>query len=95
MAVEIREVNTKAELSTFIHLPYKIHKGHKNWLPNMYSDEWAFFDRKKNPAFEGCDTFLALAWNDLKPVGRIMGIISNKYNEKLGIKDGRFFDRIC
>ena len=91
MAVQIREVKTKAELRIFIHLPAKIHKGQKNWLPNMYSDEWAFFDKGKNPSFEGCDTFLTLAWNGNIPVGRIMGIISHKYNEKEGVNDGRFF----
>lgn len=91
MAVQIREVTTKSDYRKFIKLPAIIHKGHKTWLPNMYSDDMEFFDKKRNPNFEGCETFLALAWKDEIPVGRIMGIISHRHNEKEGKNEGHFF----
>lgn len=90
MAIEIREVSSKKDLRTYIYLPAKIHKNHKDWLPPVYVDEWAFYNTKKNKCFSYSDTILVLAWHDGEVVGRIMGIINHKYNELQGIKQGRF-----
>jgi len=90
MPVEIKEVLSKHELRKFINLPAKIHKNHVNWIPPIYMDEWAFFNPGKNKSFSYCDTVLLLAYKENKPVGRIMGIINHKYNEKHGERDARF-----
>ncbi len=90
MAISIHEVSSKADLKTFIHLPDKIHKDHKNWVPPIYLDEWAFFSPKKNPLFSNCDTILLLAFKGKECVGRIMGIINHKYNEGHHEHHGRF-----
>ena len=77
MAIEIREVSTKKDLRTYIYLPEKIHKNHKNWLPPVYMDEWTFYNTKKNKCFSYSDTILVLAYRGDEPVGRVMGIINN------------------
>lgn len=88
--VELREVKTKKDLRTFIHLPAKIHKEHPNWVPPIYMDEWEFFNPKKNKSFASCDTVLLLAYRNTTAVGRIMGIVHNKYNAQHGEKHVRF-----
>jgi hypothetical protein len=88
--IAIREVTTKRDLSRFIHLPAAIHQDHPNWVPPIYMDEWAFFNPKKNKSFDSCDTILLLAFRAEKVVGRIMGIIHHKYNEKHGENHARF-----
>jgi hypothetical protein len=90
MGIEIREVKSKQDLKTFINLPAKIHKDHANWVPPIYMDDWAFFDSKKNKSFSYCDTILLLAYKGDEAVGRIMGIINNRYNDLHNEKDGRF-----
>lgn len=90
MTLTIKPVESRKELRMFIHLPAKIHKDHLNWVPPLYGDEWSFFDGKKNLLFEHCDTILLLAYRDKKVVGRIMGIISHKYNETKGENSARF-----
>jgi hypothetical protein len=90
MAIEIREVKSRKDLKTFIHLPAKIHKNHSNWVPPVYMDEWTWFNPKKNLAFGYSDTILLLAFRDNKAVGRIMGIINHKYNVAKDIREGRF-----
>ncbi len=90
MAVELREVLSRKDLRTFIYLPETIHAGHKNWVPPLFSDDWKYFDRKKNKAFGYCDTLLLLAWKDGRPVGRVMGVINHRYNEHRGEKSARF-----
>jgi len=95
MEVSILPVKTKSDLKKFIYLPAEIHKDHKTWLPPIYKDEWDFFNPKKNKAFLYSDTVLYLAYKGGKVVGRIMGIIHNKYNEIHNEKNGRFFSMEC
>ncbi len=90
MELTIREVKSKGDLRTFIHLPERIHEHHQNWLPPLYLDEWKLFSATKNPAFMHCETILLLALEGEKPVGRIMGIIHHPYNQKHQLKTARF-----
>jgi hypothetical protein len=90
MAIEIREVASRKDMKTFIYLPEKIHASHANWVHPIYMDDWKYFDPKKNKAFAYCDTTLAVAWKDGRPVGRIMGIVNNRYNEYRQEKTARF-----
>ena len=88
--ITIQEVKSKNELKKFIHLPAAIHQNHANWVPPIYMDDWEFFNPKKNKSFDSCDTILLLAYRGEEVVGRIMGIIHRKYNEKHQEKRGRF-----
>ncbi len=90
MSVEVREVSCKRDLQHFIYLPEKIHQNHQNWVHPLYMDEWPFFNKRKNKSFSLCDTIMALAWKDKQPVGRIMGIINEEYNEIHNEKNARF-----
>jgi ribosomal protein S18 acetylase RimI-like enzyme len=53
-------------------------------------DEWELFDKKKNKSFSYADTVMYLAKSDGRYVGRIMGIISHRYNSQKNESDGRF-----
>jgi FMN phosphatase YigB (HAD superfamily) len=90
MGIVVIPVCTKRDLKKFIHLPAKIHKKHKNWIPPLYSDDREFFNAAKNRSFEYSDVIMLLAYRDKKPVGRIMGIINHKYNELHKEKNARF-----
>lgn len=90
MDIQIRIVNNKKLLRTFIELPAAIHKEHSNWLPPIYVDEWNYYNTRKNKAFNYCDTVLAIAYQHGKPRGRIMGIIHHPYNELNNEKTARF-----
>ena len=89
-AINVKEVSSKSELRTFIHLPAAIHKDHFNWVPPIYMDEWEFFNPKINKSFQSCDTILLLAYRDGRIAGRIMGIIHHKYNTLHEEKNARF-----
>ncbi|MBP7507664.1 MAG: hypothetical protein KA807_07585 [Prolixibacteraceae bacterium] len=90
MEIIIKEVKTRCDLYKFIHLPAKIHKTHKNWVPPLYMDEWEYFNPKKNRSFDHCDHILLLAFKDGKVVGRCMGLIHHDYNKTHNEKNGRF-----
>ncbi len=93
--IQLIEVKSKKDLKTFIHLPFIIHKNHKEWLPPLISDEWKVFDKTKNHSFEHCDTIMFLASKNNKVVGRIMGIINHTYNTGNREKNVRFFGLEC
>lgn len=88
--IGIREIKSRSDLKEFINFPAQLHHDHPNWVPPIYQDEWSYFDRKKNRAFEYCDTTTALATIDGEVAGRIMGIINHRYNDTQKISEARF-----
>ena len=90
MSLIIKQVEGKSELRRFIHLPGQIHKGHHNWVPPLYTDDWQYFSPKKNKSFSYCDTILLLAYRGNKAAGRIMGIINHRYNASHHENNARF-----
>jgi len=90
MAVEIRPVETKKELKEFIYLPSRIYAGVPQWVPPFYDEERKYYDPKKNPAFASADAKCFLAYSDGQLVGRVMGIVSHKMNDRWKTKDAHF-----
>jgi len=90
MEIQIVEVTSRKLLHKFIHLPAKLHRHEPNWMPTIYYDDWNFFNPEKNHQFDSCDTIMALALLDNKPVGRIMGIIHKTYNKLRNENKARF-----
>ncbi|MBI4725758.1 hypothetical protein HY768_00785 [candidate division TA06 bacterium] len=90
MAIIIKEVVTKKELKQFVEFPFSLYKNHSYWIPPLLMDEYHTLRKDKNPAFEYCRAKFWLAFKDGKLVGRIAGIISQKYIEKWGNKYARF-----
>ena len=85
MAVRLIPVSGKRELKQFIYLPERLHEDHPLWAPPLYLDEWNWFNPKKNRAFGYCDTTMALAEKDGRLVGRVMGIINRRHNERVPV----------
>lgn len=90
MSLEIREVSSKKDRTTFLLLPEKLNAGRPNWVPPILSDDKKYFNPRKNKAFEYCDAILLLAFRDGRAVGRITGIINRRFNEHRGVKLARF-----
>ena len=90
MSVQIKVVETKAELKTFVRFANKLYKGNKFYVPSIVFDELSTFDKQKNGAFEFCEAELYLAYKDGKVVGRVAAIINNKANERWDVKQVRF-----
>jgi hypothetical protein len=80
MAIEIKEVVSKADLKQFIRFPYGLYKNHPYWVPALDMDEKNSLIKTKNPAFEFCEAKYWLAYKDGKIAGRIAGIINKRAN---------------
>ncbi|HUX95410.1 MAG TPA: hypothetical protein VMV47_06730 [Bacteroidales bacterium] len=93
--IVIKEVLTNRDRRTFIYLPEKVHKNEPEWLHPIYMDEKLLFNKKKNKSYKYADAILLLAYRENKPVGRIMGIINNRYNTIHNEQNGRFCFMEC
>ena len=80
MCFSIEEVRSRKQLKEFIFFPERLYRDAPNWVPPLYSDEFAVLSRK-NPAFEFCDAVYWLARNEAGTViGRIAGIVNHHAN---------------
>ncbi len=89
-SVEIKKVEGKKALRTFIDFHYDLYKGSEYDVPNLFQDELNTLSPDKNAAFEFCEAEYYIAYKDGKPAGRIAAIINNKANERWGRKAVRF-----
>lgn len=90
MAITLTTVQTPRERKRFVYLAEAMNAHRPDWVPPLYTDDLRVIDARKNPAHEYCDSVLALAWEDGKPVGRIAGIINRRYNEYARTQTARF-----
>lgn len=89
-SVEIRKVEGKKALKTFIDFHYDLYKGSEYDVPNLFQDELNTLSPDRNAAFEFCEAEYYIAYKDGKPAGRVAAIINHKANEKWGRKAVRF-----
>ena len=89
-SVQIKRVETKKDLKTFIEFHYDLYEGNPYDVPNLYSDELNTLSKDRNAAFDFCEAEYYLAMKDGKVVGRVAAIINHKANEKWKKKDVRF-----
>ena len=89
-AIEIRKVESRHDLQTFIDFHYDLYAGCENDVPNLYTDEVNTLRHDKNAAFEFCEAEYYMAYRDGKLVGRVAAIINNRANERWQRKSVRF-----
>ncbi len=78
--IEIRKVETKKDLKSFIRFPWAIYEGDPNWVPPLILDMKDRLNRKKHPFFEHAEADFFLAYRDGRPVGRIAAILDRNHN---------------
>ena len=79
MAIEIRKIDTKGGLKKFVKWGIDLYKGNECFVPPLGMDDVNTLDPHNNPAFDFCESSYFMAYDDGKPVGRIAGIIGDKY----------------
>lgn len=78
--VHIIPVRTEEELTTFVDLPWDIHREHTLWVPPLKSQDRELLTPGNHPYWEQAERELLLALRDGRPVGRIAAIVDRNYN---------------
>ncbi len=96
MAVEIREITSKADKKKFFKFYQELYKDNEFHAPPLFIEDMAEFDPKENGIYHICKCRMFLAYREGKVVGRIAGLIHPRVNEKNNTKELRFtrFDTI-
>jgi hypothetical protein len=90
MAISIRELSSPKDDREFVELPFEIYKENNYWVPPLKADEYDLVRVGTNPYLNFCKAKFWLAYKDGKCVGRIAGIINERYNDKTGESLARF-----
>ncbi len=89
--VEVTKVTCKKEVNDFIHLTDYIYRDCPQYVPDLRSDVRALIDPRRVNAEHGALYVQAfVAYRHEVPVGRILGIINQRTNEKWQTKSVRF-----
>lgn len=87
----IKRVVTKQEMDDFVRLPEMLYRNCPYYVPDLEMDIRNMFNPKKNAGLEFADIQAFVAYdNQCKPVGRIVGIINHRANEKWKTQNVRF-----
>ena len=89
--VEVKKVTCRKEANDFIHLTDHVYRGCPQYVPDLRSDVRTLIDPRRVNAEHGTlyiQPFVAFRHNI--PVGRIVGIINKRANEKWQTKNTRF-----
>ncbi|MDR0507189.1 MAG: hypothetical protein LBH32_10305 [Dysgonamonadaceae bacterium] len=90
MPIIIKEVIDKNELKKFVVYNIELYNKNPYHVPSLVTDEMMTLSRKKNPAFDFCESVYFLAYSGNEIVGRIAGIINHRANETWNQQYARF-----
>ena len=89
--IRIEEITGRRALAKFVEFQIELYKGNPNYVPPLIKVEVDNFDMNINPSMQVGEMVFYMAYDEAnKPVGRIAGIINNRYNKKAGIRVCRF-----
>lgn len=89
-SIQIKRVENKKDLKTFIRFPHSIYRNDPNWVPPLEFERHQFFDRKKNPFFHHGEAQLFLALKNGEVVGRISAQLHQSHLERHKDESGFF-----
>lgn len=93
--MQVRPVQTRAELREFVELPYRLYRRDANWVAPLRSEQWAQFDPRRNPMLQHCEYGLFLLWHDGRAIGRISAFVDRLALEAWGAPIGLFGSYEC
>ncbi|OGP53306.1 MAG: hypothetical protein A2Y65_04990 [Deltaproteobacteria bacterium RBG_13_52_11] len=88
-SIVIKEVKTKDDLKTFLHMPWEIYRGDPYWVPPLLK-EYAFLFSSQNPFLHHAQIVPYVATKDGSVVGRMAAIIDQNYIDFHREKTGFF-----
>ncbi|MBQ3360634.1 MAG: GNAT family N-acetyltransferase, partial [Prevotella sp.] len=88
--ITISPVCDKRSMRDFLRVPEGIYRGCPQYVPDWQSDTINFFNPRKNPGLEFSDVQGFVAYRHEEAVGRIVGIINRRANERWQVKNVRF-----
>ena len=80
-ALAVRKIETDEDIDAFLHFHWTCYKDEPNWVPPLWAEHKAFFDREDNPEFGHIDIDYFGAWRGDELVGIVCAHINHLHNE--------------
>jgi GNAT superfamily N-acetyltransferase len=95
--ISVRKVDTrnKADVNSFVDLPYRLYRGHPQWVPPPRMDVRSYLRKDKHPFYEHSEADFYVAEKDGEIVGRIAVLVNKRYNQQHDKQIGQFYFFEC
>lgn len=88
--VTVKQVCDRRTMNDFVHVVDSIYGDCPQYVPDLESDVRKLFNSQKNPGLEFSDIQAFVAYQNEQPVGRVVGIVNGKANQKWKVQNVRF-----
>ena len=88
--VKVKQVHDHRMMNDFVHIVDSIYGNCPQYVPDLESDVRKLFNSRKNPGLEFSDIQAFVAYQNEQPVGRVVGIVNGKANQKWKVRNVRF-----
>jgi hypothetical protein len=95
LTIEKVDTGDKSQVRRFIDIPFRLYKGHSQWVPPIRADMFDALNRNKHPFYEHSTADFWIAVRDGRDVGRIAALENKNYNNYHGTNHGQFYFFDC
>lgn len=90
MSIQLKLVQSKADIVKFLEFPIELYKNHTHYVPQLIMEDKKLFDKEHEAFYKHGKVNSYIAYKDEKAVGRISCIVNYKHNKIHNEKTGFF-----
>jgi GNAT superfamily N-acetyltransferase len=91
LSVDPVDVSDRRAIDRFLHLPFRLYRGHPLWVPPIMIDAATQLNPKKHPFYEHSEAAFFIARRGEEDVGRIAVLNNRPFNQYHDHKDAQFY----
>ena len=89
-ALDVRAVDSEADRSAFLRLPWSVYRRDPAWVPPLWAQQRRRFDLDANAELDAISMQPMLAWRGQRPVGSIVAFVDAAYDRFHDSRTGWF-----
>ena len=89
-AIQVQRVSTRGDLRAFVHFPWRVYRGDRNWVPPLISETLSYLDPARGAFYRQADVALFLARRGREVVGTIAAFVDHRRVGHIGRPEGGF-----
>ncbi|MBI5565730.1 MAG: hypothetical protein HY870_12620 [Chloroflexi bacterium] len=91
LTIEPVDLTARSHLRRFVDLPYRLYRGHAQWVPPLRMDVELMLNKVKHPFYEHSDADFFIAVRDGRDVGRIAVLENRPFNAYHHTRQAQFY----
>ncbi len=91
LTIEPVDLTVRSHVRRFVDLPYRLYRGHAQWVPPLRTDIELMLNKVKHPFYEHSDADFFIAVRDGRDVGRIAALENRPFNAYHHTRQAQFY----